>query len=102
MGSCAGQGMEVLHCKVHALHPHNLTELSFCQVHSVPALEDKVFLSLVAAKIGAGISRSKQLVFSVNREPTQASPPSFVRSYIRYILDSYTFSFQHNPNVTRK
>lgn len=50
-----------------------LMDVTLCQVHSVPALKTK---SLLAAKIGAGISRSKQLVFNLNLE-IDSSLPSF-------------------------
>lgn len=50
-----------------------LTDVRLCQVDPVPALETR---SLLAAKIGAEISRSERLVFNLNLE-TDSSLPSF-------------------------
>lgn len=50
-----------------------LADVRLCQVHPVPALKTR---SLLAAKIGAGIRRSKQLVFNLNLE-TDSSLPFF-------------------------
>ena len=93
----AGQGRSPVVPSTYPRSTAGLIDMKLCHIHSVPALKTR---SLLAAKIEAGINRSKQLVLTWIWKLIKASPPLVVKTHVRYTLAPHTFSGQNKLNAT--